>query len=185
MIKQFITYQANQHGLLGHGPHSKASAGCVLCSCYMGLIQLGLIDPAVTSLDMFHQRCFEEGAFDDAGTEGDMLDVAKAVDPWGARCDAEHITSGLQENLAACFIDAGVALLRIAFTEGDAAGKHTILGSDYADEAGSVACLDPAIGHVTLKADLTQQGLGWGHDAEGKHILKDYHVVNIRRIYKR
>lgn len=177
-----ITYQSNHHGILGRGPHSIPSSGCVLCSTYMSLRLLGRIDVASMSLEQFHQSCIDVGAFDDPGLEHDMLDVAKAISPFNARCDTSHISESLPENLAECFIDGGVALLRVGFRPDSS--DHTIVAVSYADDAGSVACLDPAIGHVILSADLTAESLGWGHDAQGNHILRDYHAVNIRRIYR-
>lgn len=170
-----VTYQANHKGTLGRGPHTIPSSGCVLCSTYMALVALHCIDPSAVSLGLFHTKCIDVGAFDDPGVEHDMLDVAKAVDPWKAKA-IPHVSDALTGHLADVFMHGGVALIRVGFTPGGS--NHTIMAHSY-DALGNVLCCDPAIGHIKLRPDLTQEMLSWGS------VNRSYYGLNIRPIYRK
>lgn len=176
-----VIYQSNHHFVVGHGPHTCGSAGCVLCSSVMLLQDLGLA-PNLTP-EEFNRTALEDGAFDDPGTEGDELDIPKAVKRYGARVE-DRITEGMGYERGRIFHDGGRVFLRVAFVDIDPnKGKHTIAGV-LVDKAGGIQCLDPAIGHVYMKPDFTAPDLGWGHDSQGNKIVHTYRVVNLRGIFK-
>lgn len=168
--------------ILGHGPSHIGGAGCVLVSLTMAARELGsrpdLIPPHANT------ACVIAGAF-----AGDELIVPKAALALGLFADHEP-TLGLPSDLGLVTaletaLAGGMALVRVDVSF-DGKGDHTILATKRLDD-GRIECLCPAIGPVTLSADLRATA-DWGHhEGEGaarKWVpnLKTYRVVGVRGV---